>query len=490
MFAFLVVAVFAGCWLVYKMKRRRMEKFAERIPGDNGYPIIGHALAYRKRNTNDLMKMVIENGRKHREYGIYKSWVGWLLVIGVTHPKYIEAIANSPHAVKKGPIIAALLQGISKGVFTTNDIPTWRMLRKPLTKRLLKKHLQEEYHQVFLKKSKIFAEYFKEKKCGNEVNVKKEFQKLTMDIFSGNFLGVETNELEENKFTFLHYAIQFIEESFGLGAILKMFKIFDFMQPLTMSNQMKKAETGALKLLSWVLEERMKQKNAMAEENVYYPDFLLKRKLEQSLTMYDIQRELIDVVFAGTDTTAVALSCALLFLAMFPEIQEEAYQEQVSIFGENSEREPTPEDLDSMDCLSRVIKETIRFCSPPMILKYSTGDIQLDDYTIPNGSIIVIIIDVVCFDDRYWEKPREFYPDHFLSEKEAERPTYAFPVFGFGPRICPGIQYAMNSMKTILSTILRNFILSTSIKFEDLNFEYNLMREFNTYMVKFEERTN
>lgn len=487
--ALLLVIPLAVCWAVCRIKLRHAEKCTASIPGGKSYPFVGSWMApFKARDTHDLIKLVVEKGSRYREEGIFREWIGCFLIVGITEPKYIEVIANSPYSVEKGPLMAALLQGYPKGVFATNDMPQWKILRKPLIKSLTRKYLEKEHHGVFLGRNKEFVKHLKEKRFGQEINIKKEFQNLAVDIFSGTHLGVKTNEVEETSFKFLDYVMQFVEESFSVSAFLKAVKAFNFLQELTKSEKMKKAEIFAREFLLWILQERMKRKNVNGDL-LYYPDFLLKRTVEQNMPLEETLRELVDVVFAGTDTSAVVLSCALLFLAMHPEIQEKAYQEQVSIFGENPMAEPTPDDLTAMMYLTQVLKETIRYSSPPMILKYATGDIQLDNYTVPKGTTIIIEIATVCFDERYWEKPTEFYPDHFLPEKEAERPTFAYPVFGIGPRICPGIQYAMSSMKTALSFIIRNFRMSTRMKFEGIEFQYNIMREFNSYMVKFEERT-
>lgn len=44
----------------------------------------------------------------------------------------------------------------------------------------------------------------------------------------------------------------------------------------------------------------------------------------------------------------------------------------------------------------------------------------------------------VHHDPEYWERPNEFYPDHFLPQNVSARPTYAYIPFGIGIRSCPG----------------------------------------------------
>lgn len=66
-----------------------------------------------------------------------------------------------------------------------------------------------------------------------------------------------------------------------------------------------------------------------------------------------------------------------MLLGMHPEIQDKVYDELREIFNDN-EGKITKEDLDNMNYLHRVIKETMRlFPFVPFIGRTATGDIQL-----------------------------------------------------------------------------------------------------------------
>lgn len=82
-------------------------------------------------------------------------------------------------------------------------------------------------------------------------------------------------------------------------------------------------------------------------------------------------------MFQGTDTTAKTECFTLLALALHPQIQEEVYAEQEEIF-HNEDREITNDDLNRMELLERVIKETMRvFPTVPLISRNIKGDVDL-----------------------------------------------------------------------------------------------------------------
>lgn len=57
---------------------------------------------------------------------------------------------------------------------------------------------------------------------------------------------------------------------------------------------------------------------------------------------------------------------------------------------------------------------------------------------IPKNTPIVISITGLHNDEKYFEKPNEFYPEHFTVEANYKRPQYAYLPFGEGPRACIG----------------------------------------------------
>ena len=60
-------------------------------------------------------------------------------------------------------------------------------------------------------------------------------------------------------------------------------------------------------------------------------------------------------------------------------------------------------------------------------------------------------------DPRYWERPQDFYPEHFSPEQEKERPRLAYMPFGAGPRMCIGNHFALMEMQLLLALLVRQF---------------------------------
>ncbi|XP_075979842.1 cytochrome P450 4C1-like [Anticarsia gemmatalis] len=191
-------------------------------------------------------------------------------------------------------------------------------------------------------------------------------------------------------------------------------------------------------------------------------DLLLEAENKGEIDMEGIREEVNTFMFEGHDTTAMALVLGLMLIADHEEIQERIYEEVNSILGD-SDRAVTMADLAEMKYLEAVIKETLRlYPSVPFIARTITEDFMLDDLKIVKGSEVAVhIYDLHRREDLY-TNPEEFRPERFLNGEVIH--PYAFVPFSAGPRNCIGQRFAMLEMKTVLSSICRNFKVYPRVK--------------------------
>lgn len=143
-----------------------------------------------------------------------------------------------------------------------------------------------------------------------------------------------------------------------------------------------------------------------------------------------------------------------------------------------------------MKHLERVIKESMRLYPPvPFIGRILSEDVQLDQYTLPKGTAIKLAIYYLHRDTRFFPEPETFDPSRFLPENTVSRHPYAYLPFSAGPRNCVGQKFAMYEEKSVLSSVIRNYKITSIEKRDEINLISELiLRTHHGINVKLERR--
>ncbi|MBW4555736.1 MAG: cytochrome P450 [Trichormus sp. ATA11-4-KO1] len=174
----------------------------------------------------------------------------------------------------------------------------------------------------------------------------------------------------------------------------------------------------------------------------------------QAMTDLELRDELMTMLFAGHETTAIALAWALYWVHYLPEVREKLLQELNSIDVVNAD----PTVITQLPYLNAVCSETLRiypvafFCLP-RILK---APMQFMGYDLPKGMMLSICIYLTHHRPDIYPEPERFRPERFL---ERQFSPYEFLPFGGGNRRCIGAAFALFEMKIVLATILSNYSL-------------------------------
>ena len=174
-----------------------------------------------------------------------------------------------------------------------------------------------------------------------------------------------------------------------------------------------------------------------------------------SMSDQQLRDEVITLLLAGHETTALNLSWTWYLLAQHPEVEEKLHAELDSVLGG---RLPCAADLPRLQYTDRVIREMLRLYPPAWrIFRRTEEPFAVGDYVLPPGSNIVLSQWVTQRDPRWFSEPERFYPDRWSEEAEARLPRFAYFPFGGGPRVCIGAGFAMMEATLLLATIAQHF---------------------------------
>lgn len=113
-----------------------------------------------------------------------------------------------------------------------------------------------------------------------------------------------------------------------------------------------------------------------------------------------------------------------------------------------------------------IIEESLRLYPPvPAIKRKVFKEVQLGNLTLPSYTELYISPLALHHDPKIWgEDVHLFRPERFSEGivKATKNNTVAFLPFGFGPRTCVGLSFAMIEAKIALSMILQRYRFTLS----------------------------
>lgn len=185
--------------------------------------------------------------------------------------------------------------------------------------------------------------------------------------------------------------------------------------------------------------------------------FMQARDEETGEGMSDTQLrdEVMTMLMAGHESTAVTMTWAWHFLAHRPDLQERLHAE---IDRALNGRAPTHEDLAALPYSRMVVEEALRH--RPVVWALSRQAVDEDEilgYRIPKNAYIGLGTYFIQHDPEIWPDPERFDPERFAPEKAADRHPFAFLPFGGGPRGCIGRHFAMLEAQFALVSVVQRF---------------------------------
>jgi cytochrome P450 len=171
-----------------------------------------------------------------------------------------------------------------------------------------------------------------------------------------------------------------------------------------------------------------------------------------------LRDEVMTLLTAGHETTALLISWTLYMLSRHPEVWERLHAELTT--------PPTltashPEQLATLPYLRSVLQETLRLYPPAWVIRRQLihGD-RIGNQHLPGGTDFLFSSYVVHRHPQYWPNPEAFDPNRFSPDITASRPRYAYFPFGGGPRVCIGQHFGLMEAAIVVGMVASRFRLN------------------------------
>lgn len=286
----------------------------------------------------------------------------------------------------------------------------------------------------------------------DETNIPRLTMRYTTDVIGSCAFGVNPGSMkdENSPFLIMSKKMHRVNASVILKRYCRSFfpKIFKMLNFRTYSVEV---ETFFTTIIKEVLAKRR-------HDSEKRDDFLqLMMNQQKNVSELKITDELIisnSFIFmlAGLDTTSTTLSFCMYEISKRQELQDELRREICECYIRHNGL--TYESVSAMNLLFRTILETLRMHSPsPMITRLCTADCKITGLDMRVKDLVMIPIQCIQNDPRYFPEPDRFNPDRFIDNLNPP----GLLAFGGGPRICLGTKFAHLTMLAALAEILRSY---------------------------------
>lgn len=385
--------------------------------------------------------------KKHGDFIVFRIANGQVHVL-LNHPEHAKHVLKTNASVyERGKAIFPIKDFLGNGIFMSES-PSWDVQHALLKPAFHEKQIQQYTSVVKEELQQLDLLWHKAAVDKSPVDLSIDLKRLMLRILVRTQIA-EGLQLDYDRLISLLDRV-LLEASFQKfiqsEITLAVFKKLGISRPKRISKNIKAVEEIVADIL---LQIERNQLNLG-----YTTSMLLEERSQGVLQQKDLRDMFMNLFFAGYDTSATALAFTLHSLARHPEIQKKAYQETTEFLKTGA---PILSVYREMKYSKMVIQESLRLYPPAWgFHRFIATDDEINGRPIKAKTYINILPYLLHRHPDFWERPNEFYPEHFSNETLKDK-TFVFMPFGQGQRMCVGKPMAMMELQLLLPELLHRF---------------------------------
>ncbi|MGM1065215.1 cytochrome P450 [Saccharothrix sp. Mg75] len=172
------------------------------------------------------------------------------------------------------------------------------------------------------------------------------------------------------------------------------------------------------------------------------------------MTDEQVHDEVLTLLTAGVETTALALAWAFHEVARHPAVEERLLAEVDDVLGG---RPPAFADVGRLVLTGRVVDEVLRLYPVWVLMRRATAPVDLAGVAVRPGTEVIVSPHALHHDPAVFPDPHRFDPDRWAT---ADVPRGGYVPFGAGARQCLGNAFARTEVVVTLATVLARWRLA------------------------------
>jgi cytochrome P450 len=389
--------------------------------------------------------------------GVARVRAGPLRLAVIADPGLARTLLTLPNGVRKGRGVAVLRFLLGDGLLTSEG-EVHRQQRRLMNPVFHPRRLAGYGHQAVqagLERAESWSD-------GMRVDLAREMNTLTLDVVGRTLFGIDLSR----EATEIRTALDQL-----LPAFPRLMRPYGFMlMRIPSRTQWRLRSAGAR--LDGVVERLIAARRDTLEESDGGGGDAGDDVLSLLLAARDedtgepmpprlVRDEVLTLMLAGHETTAVALAWTWFELCRHPEEREALVAE---IASPSAWEAVAAADWERLHRTRAVIAESIRLHPPAhMVGRRVVEPIDLGGHRLEPGTLCVVAPYALQRDPRSWSEPLRWRPDRWLNrggrydESAPGQPRGAYLPFGAGTRICIGATFATMEATLLLAVLASRF---------------------------------
>lgn len=406
------------------------------VPVAKGVPLLGAAPDMLRDPLDFILRAARERGP------LVRIPLGPRTLTVVGHPEDLRRVLQEgAEHYERGRSVDPIRPILGNGLPMSDGL-VWRRKRRIIQPAFNRSRLKKLVDTM----AAVTARYVDHFADGQEMDASDLMMRLTRDVivetmFSDQ-LGSDTAHLDRAFADLEHYVARYA--------------FVPFRVPLWLPTPDNHAFRRALKTLDELVRKLVATRRQTGEKHDDLLDALLDARdaeTGEALPEDELRDELINIFFAGHETTANSLTWTTFLLSTHPEVFQRVREEADRVIGD---RFPTADDLRALDYTHAVLREALRLYPPGWVFgRVAKHDDVLRGHRIRKGDMLAICPLVTHRTPEYWPEPERFDPERFIVDKSAGNRDFTYVPFGAGPHMCIGSHFATMEATVALSMFAR-----------------------------------
>ncbi|XP_047320835.1 cytochrome P450 76T24-like [Impatiens glandulifera] len=426
-------------------------------PGPYPFPVIGNILSLGSNPHISLASLSKIHGP------VMSLKLGSLTTIVVSSPETAQIILQKNDRICSGRQVSDISQILEHNklysVFFISTTTQWRTLRKISKEHIFSQPQMDAKQGMRLKKVEELIAFVRR---SNAVKIGDAAFTTTLNLLSDMFFSMNLAHYDSNFSREFKDHIGIALEIAGTPNLSDFFPIFRLVDVQGLRRRFRFHFTRLFRIFEEIIQRRIESKET--KNDLLDVLLNLSHQTGSTLTINDITHFILDLFFAGTDTTSSTVEWAMTELLRNPDKLKKT-QTELRAFAGDEELIIKESDFSKLPYIQSVVKETLRLHPPAHFLiphkAEAEFEIDVDEkclFRVPKDAQILVNAWAIGRDQKVWEDPLVFMPERFLkSEIDFKGQDFRFIPFGSGRRICPGMVLGDKMVHLILTSLLLPF---------------------------------